>query len=273
MTASDIWCYNEKGYESHKRILPCLYYFQGIGDIMDRLKSIISKSNNIVFFGGAGVSTESQIPDFRSSTGLYSDKNKKTYPPEVMLSHSFFISHPEEFYEFYKSKMIYKDAKPNPAHAALAKLEEQGKLKAVITQNIDGLHQAAGSKNVLELHGSVYRNYCLKCGRNYDLDYIINSESVVPKCEKCDGMVRPDVVLYEESLDTDVLYKAVDYISRADVLIVGGTSLVVYPAAGLVDYYKGDKLVLINKTATPYDSRANIVIHDSIGKVLSSVIS
>ncbi|NLO82694.1 MAG: NAD-dependent protein deacylase [Clostridiales bacterium] len=240
---------------------------------MDRLKNIILKSDNIVFFGGAGVSTESQIPDFRSSTGLYSQKGKKSYPPEVMLSHSFFISHPEEFYEFYKSKMIYRDAKPNPAHIALARLEEQGKLKAVITQNIDGLHQVAGSKNVLELHGSVHRNYCMECGKNYDLDYVINSESIVPRCEKCGGIVRPDVVLYEESLDMDVLYKAVDYISRADVLIVGGTSLVVYPAAGLVDYYRGDKLILINKTATPYDRRANIVIHDSIGKVLSCAIS
>ncbi|NLX71336.1 MAG: NAD-dependent protein deacylase [Clostridiales bacterium] len=239
---------------------------------MDKLKRIIMESDNIVFFGGAGVSTESQIPDFRSADGLYSEKDKKSYPPEVMLSYSFFISHPEEFYEFYKSKMIYKDAKPNPAHIALAKLEEQGKLKSVITQNIDGLHQAAGSKNVLELHGSVHRNYCMECGKNYDLDYVLNSQSVIPKCEKCGGMVRPDVVLYEESLDTDVLYKSIDYISQADVLIVGGTSLVVYPAAGLVDYYRGDKLVLINKTATPYDRKANIVIHDSIGKVLSSVV-
>lgn len=238
---------------------------------LDELKKLVEGSDNIVFFGGAGVSTESNIPDFRSASGLYSASQKTSYPPEVMLSHSFFVKHPEEFYEFYKTKMVYRDAKPNAAHIALAKLEERGKLKAVITQNIDGLHQMAGSKNVLELHGSIHRNYCMKCGQNYDLDYVMDSKELVPRCEKCGGMVRPDVVLYEESLDMDVLYKSIRYVSQADVLIVGGTSLVVYPAAGLVDYYRGKKLILINKTSTPYDYKANIVIHDSIGKVLSYV--
>lgn len=239
---------------------------------LDEFKRIVEEGDNIVFFGGAGVSTESNIPDFRSATGLYSIKNKTSYPPEVILSHSFFMEHPEEFYEFYKSKMVYRDAKPNAAHIALAKLEQQGKLKAVITQNIDGLHQMAGSKNVLELHGSIHRNYCMECGRNYDLDYVMNSKELVPRCEKCGGMVRPDVVLYEESLDTDVLYRAIYYISNAQLLIVGGTSLVVYPAAGLINYFKGDHLILINKTSTPYDYKADIVIHDSIGRVLSYVI-
>lgn len=239
---------------------------------LEEFKRIVNESNNIVFFGGAGVSTESNIPDFRSATGLYSSKDKTSYPPEVILSHSFFMEHPEDFYEFYKSKMVYRDAKPNAAHIALAKLEQQGKLKAVITQNIDGLHQMAGSKNVLELHGSIHRNYCMKCGQNYDLDYVMNSKELVPRCQKCGGMVRPDVVLYEESLDTEVLYRSIHYISNAQVLIVGGTSLVVYPAAGLINYFKGDHLILINKTSTPYDYKADIVIHDSIGKVLSHVV-
>ncbi|MBM7581847.1 NAD-dependent deacetylase [Caldicoprobacter guelmensis] len=239
---------------------------------LEEFKRIVNESNKIVFFGGAGVSTESNIPDFRSATGLYSSKDKTSYPPEVILSHSFFMEHPEDFYEFYKSKMVYRDAKPNAAHIALAKLEQQGKLKAVITQNIDGLHQMAGSKNVLELHGSIHRNYCMKCGQNYDLDYVMKSKELVPRCQECGGMVRPDVVLYEESLDMDVLYRAVHYVSNADVLIVGGTSLVVYPAAGLVDYFKGKHLILINKTSTPYDYKADIVVHDSIGKVLSYVV-
>lgn len=237
-----------------------------------KLRKIIAESNNIVFFGGAGTSTESNIPDFRTAdTGLYNSGGQE-YPPEVMLSHSFFMKHTKEFYKFYKNKMIYKDALPNLAHIALAKLEEQNKLKAVITQNIDGLHQLAGSKNVLELHGSVCRNYCMQCGESYSLDYVMDSKDIVPKCDKCGGIIKPDVVLYEEGLDTDTLQSAVEYIKKADVLIVGGTSLVVYPAAGLVEYYGGNKLVLINKSTTPYDRAANLVIQDSIGKVLSGVI-
>ncbi|HQC69963.1 MAG TPA: NAD-dependent protein deacylase [Sedimentibacter sp.] len=227
------------------------------------LKEIISKSDNIVFFGGAGVSTESGIPDFRSVDGLYSKKYK--YPPEMMVSHSFFRSNTEEFFDFYINKMIFLNAKPNSAHKKLAELEKEGKVKAVITQNIDGLHQAAGSKNVLELHGSVHRNYCMKCRKFYDVNYIVNSKGI-PKCQ-CGGIVKPDVVLYEESLNTDVIEKAVNFIERADVLIVGGTSLVVYPAAGLINYFKGSKLVLINKSSTPMDRRADLVINDSIGKV------
>jgi NAD-dependent deacetylase len=238
----------------------------------ENLRKIIESSSNIVFFGGAGVSTESNIPDFRSESGLYKTKNNFSYPPEVMLSHSFFIKHPEDFFEFYKAKMICKDAKPNAAHYALAKLEEQGKLKAVITQNIDGLHQMAGSGNVLELHGSVHRNYCMKCREKYDLNYILNTGTAIPRCENCGGVVRPDVVLYEEGLDSVVIDKAVQYIQKAEVLIVGGTSLVVYPAAGLVDYFRGKHLILINKSSTSYDSRADMVITDSIGKVLGSVI-
>lgn len=237
---------------------------------MDELRSILSESSNIVFFGGAGTSTESLIPDFRSESGIYKTKNGYAYPPETMLSHTFFINHTEDFFEFYKSKMIYKDAQPNPAHLALAKLERLGKLKAVITQNIDGLHQRAGSVNVLELHGSVHRNYCMDCGENYDLAYIVSSPGIVPVCRKCSGIVRPDVVLYEEQLDEEILDRAVSCIQKAEILIVGGTSLVVYPAANLIHYYSGDKLILINKAVTPYDGRANIVIHDSIGKVLKA---
>ncbi len=227
------------------------------------LKEIISKSDNIVFFGGAGVSTESGIPDFRSVDGLYSKKYK--YPPEMMVSHSFFRSNTEEFFDFYINKMIFLNAKPNSAHKMLAELEKEGKVKAVITQNIDGLHQAAGSQNVLELHGSVHRNYCMKCRKFYDVNFIVNSKGI-PKCQ-CGGIVKPDVVLYEESLNNDVIEKAVNFIERADVLIVGGTSLVVYPAAGLINYFKGSKLVLINKSSTPMDRRADLVINDSIGKV------
>lgn len=238
----------------------------------ENFKLVIDKTNNIVFFGGAGVSTESSIPDFRSETGLYKTKGNFSYPPEVMLSHSFFAAHTEEFFEFYRSKMIYKDAKPNAAHLALVELEKRGKLKAVITQNIDGLHQMAGSKNVLELHGSVHRNYCSKCGKFFDLDYILASKTVTPKCDVCEGIVKPDVVLYEEGLDMEVMRKSIEYISNADVLIVGGTSLNVYPAAGLVEYFKGSKLILINKSSTSYDSRADMVIHESIGMVINSVI-
>ena len=240
--------------------------------MIEQLKTIIDNSNNIVFFGGAGVSTESNIPDFRSEGGLYTTKNNFSYSPEVMVSHSFYLNHPEDFFEFYKAKLIYKDAKPNAAHYALAKLEEMGKLKAVITQNIDGLHQMAGSKNVLELHGSIHRNYCTKCNQFYDLDYIINSPETIPKCGKCSSIIKPDVVLYEEGLNMDILDKAVEYIQHADVLIVGGTSLVVYPAAGLIQYFRGKKLILINKSKTPYDRTANVVINDSIGKVLSEII-
>ena len=237
---------------------------------VQKLKDIIDGSDNIVFFGGAGVSTASNIPDFRSADGLYSGKSHTKYTPEEMLSHDFFISHTEEFFNFYKTKMIYKDAKPNEAHKYLARLEKEGKLKAVITQNIDGLHQMAGSQKVLELHGSVHRNYCMKCGKFFNLDYIINSEGI-PKCDKCHGIVKPDVVLYQESLDYDILQEAINYIRNADVLIVGGTSLSVYPAAGLVNYYRGDKLVLVNKTPTPYDGRANLIYYENIAELFSKL--
>jgi NAD-dependent deacetylase len=238
----------------------------------NQLNQMINSSNNIIFFGGAGVSTESLIPDFRSDIGLYKTINNNFYKPETMLSHSFFASHTEDFFNFYKSKMIYKDARPNAAHYALEKLERLGKLKAVITQNIDGLHQLAGSKNVLELHGSVHRNYCMKCKKDYSLDYILSSKAIIPTCEDCGGIVRPDVTLYEESLNMKVLSSAIDYIKKADMLIVGGTSLVVYPAAGLVQHYSGSKLVLINKSLTSYDNIANLVIHESIAQVLSEAI-
>ncbi len=228
-----------------------------------RLKQWIKESDNIVFFGGAGVSTESGIPDFRSQDGLYNQQYD--YPPETIISHSFYKKNPEEFYRFYKNKMLFPDCKPNDAHRALAKLEEQGKLKAVITQNIDGLHQAAGSKEVLELHGSVHRNYCTRCGKFYSLEDVVKADGV-PRCD-CGGIIKPDVVLYEEGLDTDIIRKAVYYISHADVLIIGGTSLTVYPAAGLIDYYKGNKLVLINKSVTPMDSRADLVISGKIGEI------
>lgn len=240
--------------------------------IYSNLNSILKESDNIVFFGGAGVSTESSIPDFRSEAGLYKTKNNLSYPPEVMLSRSFFNSHTEDFFSFYRTKMIYKEAKPNSAHFVLSHLEKLGKLKAIITQNIDGLHQCSGSKNVLELHGSIHRNHCMKCGKSYSLDHIINSESIVPRCDICGGIVKPDVILYEESLDMDVLESSIRFIKSAEILIVGGTSLVVYPAAGLVDYFKGKKLILINKSSTSYDNKADIIINDSIGKVFSEVI-
>lgn len=238
--------------------------------MLEKLEQIIEGSNNIVFFGGAGVSTESNIPDFRSPKGIYKTQKQYGISPEEMLGYTFFKNHTEEFYSFYKKNMIFTSAQPNPAHLALARLEKKGKLKAVITQNIDGLHQRAGSREVLELHGSVYRNYCMDCGEKYDLDYVLEQE-IVPKCEKCGGVVRPDVVLYEEGLNMDVIRKAIRYISLADVLIIGGTSLAVYPAAGLIDYYQGNKLVLINKSKTPYDKRANLIIHDSIGKILGGI--
>lgn len=235
---------------------------------LNELRQIIEDSDNIVFFGGAGVSTESGIPDFRSVDGLYNQKYK--YPPETIISHSFYRRNPEEFYRFYKDKMIFVDAKPNKAHIKLAELEKQGKLKAVITQNIDGLHQMAGSRNVIELHGSVHRNYCEKCHAFYDLDYIVNSDGV-PKCEKCGGTVKPDVVLYEEALDEDNMSRALQYISEADTLIIGGTSLVVYPAAGLIRYFRGRKLVVINMSPTQSDSNADLLIADKIGDVLGSL--
>ena len=235
---------------------------------LEELQSVIDKSKRIVFFGGAGVSTESGIPDFRSVDGLYNQKYD--YPPEQILSHTFFVHKTSEFFRFYRDKMLCLDKKPNKAHYKLAELEKAGKLSAIVTQNIDGLHQAAGSKRVYELHGSVLRNYCTKCGRFYDAEFIKNSADI-PKCT-CGGIIKPDVVLYEESLDPDVLAGAVAHISRADMLIVGGTSLQVYPAAGLINYYSGNKLVLINKTSTPYDNYANLVINDSIGKVLSAAV-
>lgn len=235
---------------------------------VNTLQNWISESNNIVFFGGAGVSTESGIPDFRSVDGLY--HQQYAYPPETVLSHTFLRTKPEEFYRFYRDKMIALWAKPNPAHEKLAELEAAGKLRAVITQNIDGLHQMAGSREVLELHGSVHRNYCSKCARQYPISLITDS-SGLPTCEDCGSMVRPDVVLYEEGLDMDVMNRAVSYLSSADVLIIGGTSLVVYPAAGLVNYYRGNKLVLINKAATALDQKANLVISGSIGEILSQI--
>lgn len=238
--------------------------------MIEQLKKIIQESNNIVFFGGAGVSTESNIPDFRSNDGIY-QKKQYPYPAEVMLSHDFFWHHTEEFYDFYFHEMIYEDAKPNAAHIVLAQLEQEGKCKAIITQNIDGLHQKAGSKEVLELHGSVQRNYCTHCHTFFDLNQMLKQKNTVPKCDRCGHIIKPDVVLYQESLDQEVLSKAIDYISKADVLIVGGTSLVVYPAAGLLQYFKGHTLVLINKDQTPYDNSANIVIHDRIGEVLKRV--
>lgn len=231
------------------------------------LSAIIKQSNNIVFFGGAGVSTESGIPDFRSSNGLYSEKLNATFTPEQLVSHSFFMRYPEEFFKFYKEKLIYPDAQPNKAHIALAKLEAQGKLQAIITQNIDGLHQKAGSKNVFELHGSVLRNYCMECGEFYDEKFVISSEGV-PLCTKCGGRIKPDVVLYQEGLDNEVVNGAIKAIAKADTLIIGGTSLVVYPAAGLINYFNGKNLVLINKSETPADSRADLVIHEPIGEVL-----
>ena len=233
----------------------------------EQLKQWIEASDNIVFFGGAGVSTESGIPDFRSVDGLY--HQKYDYPPETILSHTFYMEKTEEFYKFYRDKMLALDAKPNAAHLKLAELEAKGKLKAVVTQNIDGLHQAAGSKNVLELHGSVHRNYCRKCGRLYDASYIKESTGV-PKCA-CGGQIKPDVVLYEEGLDDVTMQSAIHFISQAEILIIGGTSLAVYPAAGLIDFYKGNKLVLINKSATPLDRRADLVIQATIGEVFQQV--
>lgn len=235
---------------------------------LNQFKKIIQESNNIVFFGGAGVSTESNIPDFRSSNGLY--REKRSISPEEILSHHFFMENPKDFYDFYREKMIYKDAKPNVTHLALAKLEKEGKLKAVITQNIDGLHQLAGSKNVLELHGSVLRNYCMRCHKFYDLDTIINSKGV-PRCS-CGGIIKPDVVLYEEGLDQKTLRDSLYYISTCDTLIIGGTSLTVYPAAGLVQYFNGKNLIVINKSDISTMLGATLVINDSLGNVFKEII-
>ena len=248
-----------------------------------RLNEMIRESKRIVFFGGAGVSTESGIPDFRSTDGLYNQTYQ--YPPEMIVSHTFYEDCPEEFFDFYKNRMLFLDAKPNAAHLSmlfldakpnaahlkLAELERAGKLTAVITQNIDGLHQAAGSKTVMELHGSVLRNYCEDCNKFFDVNYVKSSKGV-PVCDKCGGRVKPDVVLYEENLNMDIMEASVNYISQADMLIIGGTSLVVYPAAGLIRYYRGDKLVLVNKSETSADRGANLVIHDSIGKVFSQIV-
>lgn len=236
---------------------------------IQKLTEMIRNSENIVFFGGAGVSTESKIPDFRSVDGLY--HQEYDYPPETILSHTFFMRHTDEFYRFYQNKMLFLDAQPNPAHRSLAKLEEMGKLKAVITQNIDGLHQAAGSKQVLELHGSVLRNYCMKCHTFYDAQYI-KQASGIPTCQHCGGIVKPDVVLYEEGLNDQIIDHAIKAIREADMLIIGGTSLVVYPAAGLIDYYSGDKLVLINRDATARDRRADLLIREPIGQVFAKVM-
>ena len=238
---------------------------------IEKLTQILRDSNNIVFFGGAGVSTESNIPDFRSASGLWNEKLKINLTPEQLVSHTMFIRYPEEFFEFYRDKLIYPEAKPNAAHIALAKLEEMGKLKAIVTQNIDGLHQAAGSKNVFELHGSVLRNYCMKCNEFYDEKFILDSKGI-PTCPKCGGKVKPDVVLYEEGLDDNIIRGAVRAISQADTLIIGGTSLVVYPAAGLIDYFRGKNLILINKSSTSADNKADLVIHDAIGKVLGEAV-
>ena len=235
---------------------------------IQKFKEWINESDNIVFFGGAGVSTESGIPDFRSKDGLYNQKYK--YPPEFILSHTFFMNNPEEFFKFYKEKMNSLKYKPNITHIKLAELEKIGKLKAIVTQNIDGLHEKAGSKKVLLLHGTIYRNYCMKCNKFYDAKYIFNNKDV-PRCD-CGGLIKPDVVLYEEGLDDEVVRETIKVISEADLLIIGGTSLAVYPAASFINYFRGDKIVIINKDSTPYDSRADLVINDKLGNVFSKLV-
>ena len=235
---------------------------------IEKFKQIINQSTNIVFFGGAGVSTESGIPDFRSKEGLYNQQYK--YPPETILSHTFFTRFPEEFYKFYKSKMNVLKYEPNIIHYKLTELEKEGKLKAIVTQNIDGLHQKAGSKNVYELHGSVLRNYCTKCHKFYNAEDIFNSKEIVPKC-KCGAIIKPDVVLYEEPLDENIMTEAIKEISKCDTLIIGGTSLMVYPAAGLINYYRGKNLILINKDPTPFDSKADLVINEKLGDVFKNI--
>ena len=241
-------------------------------DNIEKLKELIDSHNNIVLFGGAGVSTESNIPDFRSASGLFNEKLNKNFTPEQLVSHTFFMRYPEDFFKFYKDKLIYKDAKPNKAHLSLVKLENMGKLNAIITQNIDGLHQMAGSQNVLELHGSVHRNHCTKCGKFFDLQQMLDLEGIVPYCDVCGSIVKPDVVLYEEPLDNKVVNHTVNALLNADLLIIGGTSLAVYPAASFIDYFNGDSIVLINKSSTGYDSKASLLINDSIGKVLSQAV-
>ena len=240
---------------------------ESIEEKIEKFKSLVEESNNIVFFGGAGVSTESGIPDFRSKDGLYNQKYD--YPPEEILSHRFFMRNTEEFYRFYKDKMNSLKYEPNITHLKLTELEQEGKLKAIITQNIDGLHQKAGSKNVYELHGSVLRNYCMKCNKFYDAKYVFNSEGI-PKCE-CGGTIKPDVVLYEEGLDDETVVNSINAIANADLLIVAGTSLMVHPAAGLINYFQGKNMVLINRDSTPYDNIANLVIHESLGKVFKEI--
>ena len=237
---------------------------------IEKLQEIIDASDNIVFFGGAGVSTESGIPDFRSESGIFKSLKKYGDTPERLVSHSYYLEHTDKFFSYYKDCLIFPEAEPNPAHYTLARLEKEGKLKAIITQNIDGLHQKAGSKNVLELHGSVYRNYCEICKKEYDLNFILESEGI-PHCT-CGGIIKPDVILYEEALDMNILNKSVEYIMSADTLIVGGTSLVVYPAAGLINYFKGKNLVLINKSQTDYDNLATLVINEGIGETLAKII-
>ena len=236
-------------------------------DKIQKFKQLVNDSNNIVFFGGAGVSTESGIPDFRSKDGLYNQKYD--YPPEEILSHTFFINYTDEFFKFYKDKMNSLKYEPNITHIKLAELEKKGKLKAIITQNIDGLHQKAGAKNVFELHGSVLRNYCMKCHKFYDAEYVFNSNGI-PRCT-CGGIIKPDVVLYEEGLNEEILRKSIIAINKADLLIVAGTSLTVYPASGLIDYFKGKNLVLINRDVTPFDNRADLVIHEALGKVFKEI--
>ena len=239
---------------------------------VEALAEILKESSRIVFFGGAGVSTASGIPDFRSSNGIFSQRLKMNVSPEQLVSHTFFVRYPEEFFDFYKKNLVYPDARPNDCHLALAKLEEMGKLSAVVTQNIDGLHQAAGSRKVYELHGSVLRNYCLDCHAFYDDTYILKADGV-PRCESCGGVVKPDVVLYEEGLDQDVMEGAVNAIESADTLIIGGTSLVVYPAAGLIRYFHGKNLVLINKSETSADQNADLVIHQDIAEVMRQAVA
>ena len=236
---------------------------------IQQLQEIINSSDNIVFFGGAGVSTESGIPDFRSESGIFKSLEKYGDTPENLISHTYYMDHTEEFFEYYKDTLVFKDAEPNSAHLALSELEKTGKLKAIITQNIDGLHQKAGSKEVLELHGSIHRNYCQICNKEYPLEHILESDDI-PRCD-CGGIVKPDVVLYEEPLNNAVLSFAIDYIQNADTLIIGGTSLVVYPAAGLIEYFRGNNLVLINKSETPYDNIATLVINDAIGETFSQI--
>ena len=236
---------------------------------IEKFLEMVQESDNIVFFGGAGVSTESGIPDFRSVDGLYNQKYD--YPPETILSHTFYMRHTEEFYRFYRDKMLCLDAKPNVTHQKLAELEAAGKVKAVITQNIDGLHQMAGSRHVLELHGSVHRNYCQKCGKGFDAEYILKSGTEIPLCDACGGKIKPDVVLYEEGLDTNTIEESVRAISNAQILIIGGTSLAVYPAAGLIDYFRGEALVVINKSSTPRDRNADLLIKEPIGQVFSQI--